>query len=105
MKVFDQYTVPEFMLDAVTADTVLSKLGKTAYTYLMSQVSGVDIGVGSIKIVALDTSGDKPTLVSVGEIKNPSPDWVSGDNKKSVEEVAKAIKSLWSDLKIGRKAR
>jgi type IV pilus assembly protein PilM len=69
----------------------------------MSQVAGVDIGVGSIKIVALETSGDKQILNSVGEIKNPAPDWIKGENKKAVEEVAKAIKSLWSDLKVCRR--
>jgi type IV pilus assembly protein PilM len=69
----------------------------------MSQVGGVDIGVGSIKIVALDTVNEKPVLVSVGEIKNPNPDWVKGDNKKAIEEVAGAVKSLWNDLKIGRR--
>lgn len=69
----------------------------------MSQICGLDIGVGSIKVVALQQDGDKITLQSIGEIKNPNPDWIKGDNKTAMDEVSKAVKSLWSDLKLGRR--
>lgn len=67
----------------------------------MNQICGVDIGVGSIKVVALNKDNEKISLISIGEIKNPAPGWLKGGEKSGIEEVAKAIKSLWSDLRIG----
>jgi type IV pilus assembly protein PilM len=69
----------------------------------MNQICGIDIGVGSIKVVSLDRDNDKVSLVSIGEIKNPAPDWLKGDGKNGIEDVARAIKSLWSDLKVGHR--
>lgn len=72
----------------------------------MSDIVGIDLGLGSIKVVALNKVADKLALVAIGEIKTPNGDWMkSGATKKSIEDVGIALKSLIKDLKInGRQA-
>ena len=67
----------------------------------MSDVLGIDIGVGSIKVVSLSKQGDKIVLDSLGESKSPRVDWSKSDKDK--EETATAIKNLLNDLKIKSK--
>lgn len=67
----------------------------------MSDFFGLDIGMGSVKVVQV--TGDKTGmfLEAIGETKTPNYDWVKGDTKsKSIEEVGAAIRLLLSDLKI-----
>ncbi|HOZ80940.1 MAG TPA: type IV pilus assembly protein PilM [Candidatus Woesebacteria bacterium] len=67
----------------------------------MSNLIGVDIGVGSIKIVSVSKMATGYSLEAIGETKNPKSDWVKeGSKGKGMQEVANAIKSLLSDLKI-----
>lgn len=72
----------------------------------MSDIVGIDLGLGSIKVVALNKVVDKFVLSAIGEIKTPNGDWMkSGSTKKSVEDVGNALKNLLKDLKIsGRQA-
>jgi len=70
----------------------------------MSDFIGVDVGIGSIKVVELNKEGEELRLVSIGEVKTPRVDWRKGDNKdKAIGEVAKALKSLLSDLRLRKK--
>jgi len=67
----------------------------------MSEIIGVDVGIGSIKVLSLKKDGEKVFLESIGETRTPQVDWLKGDNKgKSIARVAVALKSLLSDLKI-----
>ncbi|MBU3935429.1 type IV pilus assembly protein PilM [Patescibacteria group bacterium] len=67
----------------------------------MSEIVGVDVGIGSIKVISLKKEGEKVFLESIGETRTPQVDWLKGDNKgKSIARVAVALKSLLSDLKI-----
>ena len=60
------------------------------------------MGLGSIKAVALDKVGEVISLAVIGEVKTPNQDWMKSEvNKKNLEEVAVALKSLIKDLKIG----
>ena len=66
----------------------------------MSDVVGIDLGLKSIKVVALNGTREALVLAAVGEIKTPSVEWMKAEaNKKSIEEVANAVKSLIKDLK------
>ncbi|KKQ31864.1 MAG: hypothetical protein US68_C0006G0026 [Candidatus Shapirobacteria bacterium GW2011_GWE1_38_10] len=70
----------------------------------MSDIIGVDLGLGSIKVVALNKGQDKFTLAAIGEVKTPNGEWMkSGATKKNVEEVAITLKSLIKDLKLGNR--
>jgi len=63
------------------------------------------MGLGSIKVVALDRVGEVMSLMAIGEVKTPNQDWMKSEvTKKSLEEVAKSLKSLINDLKIGNRA-
>ena len=53
---------------------------------------GIDLGVGSIKIVSLSKDGDKVVLDNIGEVKTPQ------FNKLS--EVSRVLKSLVSEMKL-----
>jgi type IV pilus assembly protein PilM len=67
----------------------------------MSNVIGLDIGVGSIKIVSVSKGPSGLILDSLGETKTPLVDWTKPDKTgKPLQEVANAIKLLISDLKI-----
>lgn len=66
----------------------------------MSDIVGIDLGLSSIKVVALNKVQDKLVLAAIGEVKNPNPEWMKDTNKKGVGEVAEVIKSLLKDLKI-----
>ncbi|MBP9817960.1 type IV pilus assembly protein PilM [Candidatus Shapirobacteria bacterium] len=62
---------------------------------------GIDVGVGSIKIVQVSKEGEKLVLGAIGEAKTPRVDWLKGENKnKALVEVGNAIKMLMSDMKI-----
>lgn len=62
---------------------------------------GLDIGVGSIKLVAINKTGSGMVLEAIGEAKTPTVDWLKTDKSgKALAEVANAIKLLISDLKI-----
>jgi len=58
----------------------------------MSNFVGIDLGVGSIKIVSLSKDGDKVVLDNIGEVKTPQ------FNKLS--EVSRVLKSLVSEMKL-----
>lgn len=63
------------------------------------------MGLGSIKAVAVEKVGEVTSLVAIGEIKTPNQDWMKSEvNKKNLEEVAEALKSLIKDLKINNRA-
>jgi type IV pilus assembly protein PilM len=67
----------------------------------MSNIIGIDIGVGSIKIVSISKGEKKLVLEAIGEAKTPRVQWTKEDKTgKAIEEVAAAIKLLLSDLKI-----
>lgn len=72
----------------------------------MSDIVGIDLGLGSIKVVALNRNQQLLSLAAIGEIKTPNGDWMkSNATKKSVEDVGQALKSLMKDMKIsGRQA-
>ena len=42
----------------------------------MKDVVGIDIGVGSIKIVSVSKIGEQFFLDTLGETKNPAPGWI-----------------------------
>jgi type IV pilus assembly protein PilM len=72
----------------------------------MAQVFGVDVGVGSIKIVSLAKDKEVVHLESLGEIKTPRSDWLADtSNEKAKQDIAEAIKKLMGDIKLkGRQA-
>lgn len=69
----------------------------------MNDVIGIDIGVGSIKMVSIskDTSG--LVLDVIGEAKTPRVPWTKDDKGNGLTEVANTIKKMISDLKIRSK--
>jgi len=67
----------------------------------MSDIVGIDLGLSTIKAVALDKSQEYLSLAAIGEVKTPNGEWLkAGSNKKSVEEMAQAVKSLVKDMKL-----
>lgn len=67
----------------------------------MSDIVGIDLGLSSIKIVALNKSQESLALAAIGETKMPNSEWVRPEaSKKSIDEVVVALKSLIKDLKI-----
>ena len=66
----------------------------------MNDFFGIDIGVGSIKIVAMTKNGDQLSLSAIGETPNKGIGWLKDNNKKSIEAVASSIKILMSDMKL-----
>lgn len=66
----------------------------------MNDFFGIDIGVGSIKVVAMNKVGEQLTLTAIGETPNKGSDWLKDTGKKSMEAVAASIKMLLSDLKL-----
>lgn len=68
----------------------------------MSNTIGLDIGVGSVKLVSISkASSGGMVLDAIGETKTPMVDWTKEDKTgKAVNEVANAIKILLTDLKI-----
>jgi type IV pilus assembly protein PilM len=70
----------------------------------MSDILGIDIGVGSIKLVSISKDGDKVVLDAIGESKSPRVDWLKTEKSdKAMTEVATALKALLNDLKIKSK--
>ncbi|MFA6518662.1 MAG: type IV pilus assembly protein PilM [Candidatus Shapirobacteria bacterium] len=67
----------------------------------MAQVFGVDIGVGSVKIVSLVKEKEKVVLGAIGEVKSPRNDWLAdSSDEKAKREVAEVVKQLMTDMKI-----
>jgi len=66
----------------------------------MKSVVGIDLGMGSIKVVGLSRNGESYFLDLVGEAKTPRLDWYKTGGKKAMEEVAKVLKSLLKELKV-----
>jgi len=71
----------------------------------MSEILGIDIGVGSIKLVSVSKgASDKIILDAIGETKSPRVDWLKTEKSdKAITEMASALKLLLSDLKIKSK--
>ena len=66
----------------------------------MNSVVGIDLGMGSIKVVALSQNQENCFLDLIGEAKTPRLEWYKPGGKKAMEEVAKALKSLLKELKV-----
>lgn len=67
----------------------------------MMKQTGIDVGVGSIKVVQLASESSSVILQAIGETKTPRVDWIKGDNTaKATGEIATAIRLLLQDLKI-----
>jgi len=66
----------------------------------MNEILGIDIGVGSIKIVVISKNGDQLSLEAIGETVNKGSSWLKDGSKKSLDAVAGSIKMLLSDMKI-----
>jgi len=70
----------------------------------MSDIVGVDLGLGSIKAVALTKSQDSVVLTAIGEVKTPNGEWMkAGVTKKSIDEISVVLKGLMRDLKISNR--
>jgi len=70
----------------------------------MSDIIGLDVGVGSIKAVVLSKSDKGFSLAAIGESRTPRVDWIKGANKKkSMEEMVKNVKTLIGELKVKTK--
>jgi type IV pilus assembly protein PilM len=71
----------------------------------MSEILGIDIGVGSIKLVSVSKgNGDKLVLEAIGESKTPRVDWLKAEKSdKAISEMSSALKLLLNDLKIKTK--
>lgn len=68
----------------------------------MSDIVGIDLGLGSIKAVALTKDGEKLVLTAIGEVKTPDVEWMKAEaSKKNIDEVSEALKGLVKDLKLG----
>ncbi|MFA6250775.1 MAG: type IV pilus assembly protein PilM [Candidatus Shapirobacteria bacterium] len=68
----------------------------------MSDFFGIDLGVGTTKIVAL-TKDQKGTIIldGIGETRTPNIDWQKGGAKgKALSQMTDAVKSLISDLRL-----
>ncbi|TSC87434.1 MAG: Type IV pilus assembly protein PilM [Microgenomates group bacterium Gr01-1014_7] len=63
---------------------------------------GLDLGLSSIKMVALAKEGDKFNLKTLGSIPAPSPGILS-DNEEALLAVSEAIKKLMTATKIEQK--
>lgn len=61
-------------------------------------VTGLDLGIFTIKAVVLQHGGKLPKLLSFGSVKTPQPGLIS-DNEIDLENVGGTIKSLLSSLK------
>jgi len=67
----------------------------------MSNIVGIDIGVGSIKLVSVSKSDKGLILDAIGETKSPRVEWTKEDKSgKAILEVANSVKLLLSELKI-----
>lgn len=67
----------------------------------MSNIVGLDLGVGMIKAVSLTKTKTGLVLDALGEAKGPRVDWVRGENRISgTKEMAAAIRKILNDLKI-----
>lgn len=69
----------------------------------MNDFFGIDIGVGSIKIVSLSKNGDQISLNSIGETVNRGSNWLKEGQKRDSELVAGSIKMLMGDMKLHQK--
>lgn len=70
----------------------------------MTDFFGLDIGVGSIKLIAISKESNNLVLEAIGEVKTPRVDWIKDiKNVKAIEEMATTLKMLLNDLKIKSK--
>jgi len=58
----------------------------------MSNLIGIDLGVGSLKIVSLSKEGDKVVLDNIGEVKTPP--------FEKLHDLAPTLKSLLKEMKL-----
>lgn len=65
----------------------------------MSNLVGLDIGVGSIKAVSLSKQSEGIALDAIGEIASPRVEWTKGD-QKALTEVGESIKKLLGEIKL-----
>lgn len=65
----------------------------------MSVVIGLDLGRDSIKVAVIKKSKEEYFLTSLGEVKNPSPEWIKG-GKNELVMVTNAIKALLRDMNV-----
>ncbi len=61
-------------------------------------LTGLDIGVSSIKAVVLSHGGKQPELVSLGTVPSPQPGIIS-DSELDLEVEAKTIRNLLTEIK------
>ncbi|MFA6602537.1 MAG: type IV pilus assembly protein PilM [Candidatus Shapirobacteria bacterium] len=70
----------------------------------MSDFFGIDIGVGSIKIVSLIRDKNEILLDGIGEVKTPRINWQDETaTNDALKQIGTAIKGLMADLKIKSK--
>lgn len=70
----------------------------------MKELIGIDLGIGSIKVVTITVVNNSFSLGAIGEARTPRVDWIKGeDKKKATDEVTKSLKVLLSELKIKTK--
>ena len=67
----------------------------------MSNLVGLDLGIGMIKAVSLSKTANGLILDAIGETKGPNDDWVKkGAKSDGIKQMAAAIRRLLADLKI-----
>jgi len=70
----------------------------------MESLYGIDVGVGSIKLVSIVKEKDKLVLQDLAEAETPDVDWLrSKDKNNSMAAVSKIIKSLVAEAKLKTK--
>lgn len=66
----------------------------------MNGYVGLDVGVGTIKMVAVSQDKGELSLDAIGETRTPRVAWHKSGDQKDVNEVAESVKKLASDLKM-----
>ncbi len=70
----------------------------------MSDFFGIDVGVGTTKIVALSKDANGGIILdAIGETKSPRVEWTKESKGKQANQVADSIKGLIADLRIKQK--
>lgn len=66
----------------------------------MSNIVGIDVGVGSIKAVSVSRAEKGLVLDIIGEVSTPRVEWLKGEGKnKALDQVADSIKKLLGDIR------
>ncbi|MGI5840791.1 MAG: type IV pilus assembly protein PilM [Patescibacteria group bacterium] len=66
----------------------------------MSNIIGIDVGVGSVKAVSVNHEDKGFVLETIGEVNTPRVEWLKGDSKnKAIDTIADTIKKLLGDIK------